>query len=542
MGKLGRFFVILLTVCSLSVMLPQLAYAKDSRCWRLEPEWACNKRLALLDKGRELLDEGKKLIDRGVKWVDDNIVDPTTRYIRDVAAGIPLCFKDCKATDWGNDLIKLYKGGSDAQAVFSQIFEASRYAKCTQCTANNCNIANNFNPQTCLDICQRNGNVQNCQSHCDYVKTRTLQECQEALATNKCASAQVGAVVDRVTQFGSGLLDLGKSAFQFVTFQWSSAAGSFKSGVEKIQQSTSTAPSYNAILAHFLDWGDQGCWFCPVFTTVFNSVNTLATDLYVRLQDVFLALLIIITMAWLLWEVLKFMTTIHGPNIGEFATKLFKGLGTVMLIAIVLKAPASFIAGYVVEIPVSIATGLAGDIMNLSGYNEKVQVPYTYTASNGCTLNSVREENLCGTSAPDSEAFKDKMLSASTYDSMMCLLKKISLNLITGMSIGATVIQYGFFAKAAAIFPRLDIVLIGIIVLLGYFVLYVMVPFKLIDILLRMGFAVILLPLFVTCMATEKTRKYAEKGWQMFLGCWITLLCLCIFLVLALQIVAAAFG
>jgi len=217
-------------------------------------------------------------------------------------------------------------------------------------------------------------------------------------------------------------------------------------------------------------------------------------------------------------------------------------LGTVMLIAIVLKAPASFIAGYVIEIPVAISTGLAGDIMELSGVNEKVQVPYSYTLPNGCVVNSTKEEDLCVKSDPNSAEFKDKMLSPFTHDSMMCLLKKISLNLITGMAIGATIIQYAFFAKVAMILPSFDILLVGFIVLIGYFALYIMVPFKLIDILLRMGFAIILLPLFVTCMATEKTRKYAEKGWQMFLGCWITLLCLCIFLVLALQIVAAAFG
>ena len=106
------------------------------------------------------------------------------------------------------------------------------------------------------------------------------------------------------------------------------------------------------------------------------------------------------------------------------------------------------------------------------------------------------------------------------------------------MAIGSTVLQYGFFA--GTVLPEFDVVFAGLIVLLGYFVLYIMVPFKLVDMLMKMAFVTILLPAFIVCAASEKTRDYTKKGWQMFLGCWITLICLCVFLVIALQIVSAA--
>ena len=68
----------------------------------------------------------------------------------------------------------------------------------------------------------------------------------------------------------------------------------------------------------------------------------------------------------------------------------------------------------------------------------------------------------------------------------------------------------------------------------------VIVPFKLIDILLRFGFAVILLPLFIVCLATPATRKYSETGFKMLISGVITLITLCLFLAFAIQLVVTA--
>ena len=72
--------------------------------------------------------------------------------------------------------------------------------------------------------------------------------------------------------------------------------------------------------------------------------------------------------------------------------------------------------------------------------------------------------------------------------------------------------------------------------------LFISVPLKLIDILLRLGFVIILLPFFIVCMATPVTRGYSKKGWEMFLSCWITLISLCLYLSLALMMINMAFS
>ncbi|MGN1091301.1 MAG: hypothetical protein ACI4RJ_02270, partial [Alphaproteobacteria bacterium] len=137
--------------------------------------------------------------------------------------------------------------------------------------------------------------------------------------------AGAGAVVTAVAAVGGGTVALGGA--------WlASEAGT---------------AIYAGILAVFLSYHD-GCWTCPIFDTVYNTGNNLAASLYASLRDVALALLAIFAFAWTLFQVLKFVTTLHAPNIGEFLTRLFKTLGLVAIMAAFLPADVSFLTGYFV--------------------------------------------------------------------------------------------------------------------------------------------------------------------------------------------------
>ena len=124
---------------------------------------------------------------------------------------------------------------------------------------------------------------------------------------------------------------------------------------------------------------------------------------------------------------------------------------------------------------------------------------------------------------------------------MLCLLRRISVELIFGIALGAALISEGISGGALmGALPQWNILFVGILVLLSYFSLYISVPFKLIDLLLRLSFVIILLPLFLVCMATPATRGYSKKGWEMFLSCWISLIALSVFIGLAITIINTA--
>ncbi len=307
---------------------------------------------------------------------------------------------------------------------------------------------------------------------------------------------------------------------------------------------------YTGILRAFLAVGGTGCWFCPIFDTIYNVANALASDIYNNLRSLFLALLALGGFGWLLFTVFKFITTIHGPNVGELMTTLFKGLGTIMLVSLFLVPNVSFVTGYLVNIPAMMAIGLSNDILQTSGFSTGNTVSYqTYSADTLMCPGSRSMSNLQSQSntlqlctPSDGAAFENKALSRELHDEMSCLLKRVSAELIFGMALGATLITTGLTGgPLGGLIPSFPVLLVGILIFISYFALFVMIPFKLIDLILRICFVVILLPVFIICFAFPATRGYTKKGWELFLSCWVTLIALCIFISFALALVTAVF-
>lgn len=305
---------------------------------------------------------------------------------------------------------------------------------------------------------------------------------------------------------------------------------------------------YAGILAVFLSYHD-GCWTCPIFDTVYNTGNDLAAKLYSPLRDVALALLAIFAFAWTLFQVLKFVTTLHAPNIGEFLTRIFKTLGLVAIMAAFLPADSSFLTGYFVDAPSLMALDLTdkilqagnmgGDVMHYQTYtqdptNDKcagVDYGYNYTANDHTV-------NLCPPSNPANYA--GKPMSATLHDRLICLLKKVSVRLIKGIAMGATFIVASFTAGWQGIIPDFSMFVVGILVFCCYFSLFFKIPIHLIDIVLRLCFLVITLPIYVICFPFPSTRGYTKKAWEMLLSLLVHIISLCIFVALALALIEQA--
>jgi len=112
--------------------------------------------------------------------------------------------------------------------------------------------------------------------------------------------------------------------------------------------------------------------------------------------------------------------------------------------------------------------------------------------------------------------------------------------LVNGLALGCAIIVYALNPNGGL--PDLGLLVVGLGITLSFLIMFIKVPFKLIDLLLRMGFVVILLPLFIACFATKQTRGYSKKGWDLLVSCWVTLVTLCVFLAFAIQLIAAAFS
>ena len=420
---------------------------------------------------------------------------------------------------------------------------------------NDCDAMSDTDIQSMAESVIRCNNQRNCTSS-DYEKTQQLKQLQKWSYCHECSN-NVIKVADRIRRqaqknyddcmaqgIDPNLCEADRNrARAFALTQHRDSVFCLKAAIGN-SSGAGTAVIYTKILDTFLSFGGSGCWFCPIFDTIFNTINTMATKMYDKLRGLCLALVMTFGMAWLLWTIFKFITTIHGPNVGELMTTLFKGLGTIMLVSIVLSASPSFITRYVIDPFAALGSGLSQEIMNLQGTNNKDTITYSRyidgNCGNGTVASRAQDGQIKVCTRIPSNSFEGLALSADVYNDMNCLLRRISLELVFGMALGAAIFTEGLSGGLFNVLPQFSLLLVGALILCAYLMLFISIPFKLIDILLRIGFVVILLPFFVACMTTKVTRAYAKKGWDMFLGCWITLIALCLFITFSLQLIAVA--
>lgn len=296
---------------------------------------------------------------------------------------------------------------------------------------------------------------------------------------------------------------------------------------------------FSRALANYLNFGGSGCWFCPIFKACFQVINTIATNVYNALAATFVGFIAIIGALWILILAIQYVTTLNVPNTGEFFTKLFKGLLKMIVGAAILSCPISVLFNYTVNPIATFSAGVSTTILEtmemVSG--TVTTVSFEEGASGGRMV--TKQENLCKPS--DSSTFSDiseMALDVGVYDAMSCMLKTMSAELITGIAVGINLVAHSIHAGHWG-FPSFNVLLIGGLLSLGFFMIFFIFPWKLIDILIRLGFTIALTPLYVLFWVFPITAGYTKKGWSIFVTAMFTLLSLSVLMVVAMQLLGA---
>lgn len=445
-----------------------------------------------------------------------------------------LCLSDCDAmTDQeAASVAKNFLYGAKDQARH-ELYRLADYSYCSECSNNVAKITT-AGRNLCYANCEKTGGSEACTQQC---KRAT----DELIAINKTAQ---GKYTDSA-QDNQDLIEAANVPGDLIVGAINEACYRIVVAVND-SQGKAIAGSYGTILARFLSGGSSGCWFCPIFEKIFYAINELATNVYNKLRYIFLSLLALGAFGWLLWTVFKFITTLHGPNIGEFMTTIFKGLGTTMLVAILLAMPVSFATSIFIEPFALMGAGLSRDMLSVGDFDSDTSsgIKYTqYRYEAGCWgeafVGEQRSMTICKKNDPSK--FAGKALSVEVFDTIDCVLRRMSVELVQGIALGAAIVVEAFRSGTlGTLIPDISMLLVGALILLIYLMLYVTIPFKMIDILLKFGFLVIVFPLLMVCFVFPATRSYTKKGFDLFLSCCLTLVALCLFISFALQLVNMA--
>lgn len=295
--------------------------------------------------------------------------------------------------------------------------------------------------------------------------------------------------------------------------------------------------------------GGSYCWFCPIFVAIFKGIDSIATNIAMQLAGAFLALLAAGLLFWIVFYVGRSLLQMQPIDVSKFFTDMLGTTGRAVVAAALLYSFFGIFT-YLISPILTMSMGLSSSIMEAGGFTASItnssQTFAKQTKGRAtfalCKAQTDENQNITGyTGASNCDeawgegnhAFTKEVCSA-----MECSIRSMSASLIGGMAIGSSLTWAGFTGPIwkwsfGAIFT-------GVIIVIGYFLIFLAFPFKMIDALIRLGFVCALAPLFIVLWVFPATRTYTQKAWQMLLGSCMTFVFLAVIMVLILSILSFA--
>lgn len=279
--------------------------------------------------------------------------------------------------------------------------------------------------------------------------------------------------------------------------------------------------------------GENGfCWFCPLFTVLFNTINTLATKVATNLTDILLATLGVGILFFIAFRVGATLIKLQEVDLMQFLGDLFKHLGRA-IIAAALIAGTVQIFHYIVSPFLTYALNLSLTFMQSASITGSTATDTYLKVAVGDITSTA--ENICAgfqsaaTSTNTTTAFSNDLLYA-----LRCMLATVSANLVLGMVVGLVVFGMGLVANF--IFPDVQMTLSGGVIFISFFMIYLAVPFRLIDNMLRLAFVGALMPFWVILWVFPATVQYTKNAWNMFLAACVNFVAFGVVVALIMQL------
>ena len=273
-------------------------------------------------------------------------------------------------------------------------------------------------------------------------------------------------------------------------------------------------------LEQFLPKGDE-CWFCPLFTAIFNTSSKIALKSYMALADGIANLVLVCFALWTAIFVLKHVTAVEVKNpskmIQEYLLQAFK----VLLVVLILKGSYFQVMHYSLE-PV---------------FNTGMQFSQTITG----TGNNCASEISSKIVGYDSEFTGNSAggLPASMGKSIVCNIKSMQDGVSKIMAFGRQAMCVAWKPKAVIkyIIPSFPYLITGIVLYIGGLILLLAFPWCLVDAVLQMAIAAALAPAAIGAWAFKLTSKYLGKIWNFFMNAMFNFVFLSIILYIIMTVV-----
>ncbi len=282
--------------------------------------------------------------------------------------------------------------------------------------------------------------------------------------------------------------------------------------------------SFNDILNSFYSLND-GTWFGPVFNTLFNSINQLVVATNENLSGSVVLILSLLLAFYILFTVTKAVVSFSPIEPSKLISDIFFPVGRCIIAMWAIKN-WQYIFSDMISPLLNLGITFGNEII------AKVQTTTAYKASLSSGV-----EYMTATCRVAGNAGLDK----TVCDSIQTFLATVASNLLVWMAFGATMITDCWDKGWMGVLPSFKMFIMGLLLFIFTFMVYVSFPLKLIDALFRLMFVVVLFPLWCAFWVVPQTRKYFGKALEMFLNVLATFLSASVVLVMVISILGSLF-
>ena len=263
---------------------------------------------------------------------------------------------------------------------------------------------------------------------------------------------------------------------------------------------------------------NASCIFCPLFLTIFNAAQTMATNAYSKLADPIAGVMVLGFAIYIAFLVLKYVSAFTKQDAPKFTNEIFQQAFKV-LVAFLLLMNASEIYTYVIGPVLSAGMEFGGALLFADGNS--------YTE--WCAV----EKNLEDEVARQSETIASGVFPEYLYVKLSCFIRSVQAEISTAQSIGSSLmcVSRNVAAQSIGIGPitiienaiwDFSMFFQGLLIWILALIISLAFAFYLIDATVRLGIIGALMPFLIACWPFKKTSGYTGKGWEMFLNTFFT--------------------
>ncbi len=277
----------------------------------------------------------------------------------------------------------------------------------------------------------------------------------------------------------------------------------------------------------------KSCWPCDITGMMIAAVQRVAISSYRVVRSAALSLLIVMYLFWLVYVTLAFFGKFGFARISEYLTNVLNKSVLVLFVAALLHAPLINIYQMTISPFVQYTAGLAMVISETGMRESEAGSNFITTFAN--FVGGETKCEVCGNTT-STVVGSYQFLDAGTVNSLLCTVCSVYKQVAPMIGLGQAISCYATASPksyhqnnavsegSSFAVPSMTALCVGMGLVILFSLMMVVVGFQIMSATLKLGFVLLLMPMWMVFFIFKPTRTYTTKAWTLIVHSMVTLI------------------